>query len=288
MIKTKQRTRKQISNLSLEIEIINPIESKTLFGGCNYCNNGYSQATGWACQNQYYSSSSWNSGPTSPANFSGFVFSGPTDNSWGSSYTGNENYSDTNGDGINDADQTNTWSDANGDGINDADQHGLPNLPAVVPLQLDTLGSCVSYAISFTSNYLGQQTNPLSTALNIDQILGLPSNPSLFQSTSFTHGLNPAQATQAIQSYFTTNQVTNIQQVNAAIDANHPVIANYITGQTVDANGNITITAHEVVIVEYNDWNYRVANSLTGQYNWVSQNDITFQNGAYEITGINP
>jgi hypothetical protein len=153
MIKTKQRTRKQISNLSLEIEIINPIESKTLFGGCNYCNNGYSQATGWACQNQYYSSSSWNSGPTSPANFSGFVFSGPTDNSWGSSYTGNENYSDTNGDGINDADQTNTWSDSNGDGFSDENQMLLDNYPGnLTEAEANWLKQRPSFIYAMTQN----------------------------------------------------------------------------------------------------------------------------------------
>jgi hypothetical protein len=254
MLKTKQKVKRQISDLKMDVEIVNPIESKTIMGG-----DWYDHDLGWL------NITITNGGGTDFGTF------------WG-------NYNDGS-----------TWGNQGGDyygngGPSDLFSHSLPDLPAVVPQQLNTLGSCVSYAVSFVSNYLGHETNPLKVAFNMDKILGLPSIMSATQiySTSFNQGLtSPLQATQVINSYFNTNQITTIAQTNAAIDSNHPVIANYITEAASAANGNIA-TAHEVVIVEYNNLNYRVEDSLTGSYHWVPQSSITFGNGAYEITGIKP
>jgi Peptidase_C39 like family len=273
MIKTMKQVKK-ISDLSQDLEIINPIETKTLLGG-----EWYDYVDGGWLNTVYITPNWW-------ASSSGSSGDGPSisNGSGGDSGGGNGNGSGSGGNG--DGGDV-SWSDTNGDGINDVDSivHILPNLPGTVPKQLDRLGSCVSYAASFVLNYLGQTTNPLSTALKIDTILNLPHNG--ISSTAFTHGLDPNQATQAINNIFNTNQISTIAQANAAIDANHPVIANFITDPASVANGNV-ITAHEVVIVDYNAWNYMIADSLTGNYHWVSQSDMTFNNGAYEITGIRP
>lgn len=108
MLKTKQRSRKQISDLKMDFEIINPFESKSLFGGCNYCNNGYSQGTGWACQFPGATSQWGDSGPTPPA-----YNSNPWGDSSGSGGSGGGGGSDGGG---------SYWVDNNGDGINDYDQ----------------------------------------------------------------------------------------------------------------------------------------------------------------------
>ncbi|MFH6987870.1 hypothetical protein ACHRVW_09005 [Flavobacterium collinsii] len=174
------------------------------------------------------------------------------------------------------------WGDSGGSGGGSSEEyydHKLPNLPAIVPQQLNTYGSCVSYALSFVSNYLGYQINPFVASQHIDKIAGL------LPGTSFTQGVSPSQAEWAIEGYFDAHKINSIAEVNAAIDCNHAVIANYITENPSAVNNN-TMTVHEVVIVEYNDWNYRIADSLSGQYSWVSKESITFNNGAYEIVGI--
>ncbi len=114
MIKTRQKTRKQISNLSLDIEIVNPIESKSLFGGCDYSWH-YSDCS---CSQSSYSSSYNNMGWTFPT-FSN-PYSGSTDNSWGTSGNDNSNTYDQNNNGVPDYEEA-SFVDNNGDGINDAD-----------------------------------------------------------------------------------------------------------------------------------------------------------------------
>lgn len=250
MIGTMKQKKKQISDLAMDLEVINPIESKTVLGGDWY--------NTW-----------WDNGDGITIEYGG-------GGGWYDPFGGTVDYSD---DSYGNANQGWDYGSGGGGYSSDTGGHGLPNLPATVPLQLSTLGSCVSYTISFVSNYLGYTTNPLTTAAHVDAIDGL------LPGTAWNQGLTPNQATWAIQGYFNTAQVNNVTQVNAALDANHAVIANYITDKPTPENHNTT-TAHEVVIVEYNDWNYRIANSLTGNYDWIPKDSISFSNGVYEITGV--
>jgi hypothetical protein len=112
MLKTKQRKRKQISDLKMDLEIINPIESKSLFGGCNYCNNGYSSSTGWPCQ---FGSNSSSAG-------SGIGYYDNSNHILNGGYLSDWNNHGTSSSGGGGGGGVSYWVDNNGDGINDADQ----------------------------------------------------------------------------------------------------------------------------------------------------------------------
>lgn len=135
MIKTMQKSRKKISNLSIDIELVNPIESKSLFGGCNYGHStcpDYCVATygGWSNGDTIYiSQTQWSSGgPMDPistgwsqAGSGGYIddwnnYDGNNGNNGGSD--NGSSWVDNNGDGINDV---NHWIDIDGNGTYDAD-----------------------------------------------------------------------------------------------------------------------------------------------------------------------
>ncbi len=142
MIKTRQKTRKQISNLSLDIEIVNPIESKSLFGGCSYghfqCGDFSCQITygGWTNGTPIYITGTWSSSGSSGSGMDNsygenHVLNGGYHDDWNhndpyySGYGGSNTY-DQNNNGIADSEESETDVDNNGDGVNDLDQ--FPNL----------------------------------------------------------------------------------------------------------------------------------------------------------------
>ncbi len=143
MIRTMKQTTKTMSNLSLDIEIVNPIESKSLFGGCDYCGNDYHNMGGGGDYGGGFttitSGSSENGGWINYAvNETGGGFLDYTDSN---NHILNGGYSsdwnNPNGYGNNNIDwNTNNTTeltdpnfvDANGDGINDADMQQIYDL----------------------------------------------------------------------------------------------------------------------------------------------------------------
>ena len=133
----------KISEITFDLEIINPIESKNLFGGCEYhyiCSHSSTYGEGintsggsWldtvvVTNNSYYGNSSWYS---SNHIMNGGYSSDWDKANWGNDYN-NNNYDpwvdpyanlDSNGDGIFDTD------DLDNNGIDDADQKLVESYP---------------------------------------------------------------------------------------------------------------------------------------------------------------
>ena len=285
LLATRKKPVIKISEITFDLEIINPIESKNLFGGCTY-------SSGWDCG----CGSNWNENPawdSGGMGFIGFSSSGNSGDSgggcWGNDYNNydlsydngngldNYDYFDSNGDGILDAD------DLDNNGINDSEQYGLPNLPANVEQQLGAMGACVSYSMAFISSYLGQSITGATMALQNSLLL----NVSL-QTTMFT-GLSINQSNQVIQSYFNTIALTTTAQIINAVNTNqHGVIVNV---NVLDANNNVIVgLGHSVAIVNYDSSTslFTVYDSNSGSYATYSSSDINFSAGVFEITGIKP
>lgn len=236
MLKTKQRSRKQIKDLQTDLEVINPIESKTILGGDWYNDDMWG---GWLDEVVIGGGSSGGGGWYDPWGGYGDPW-GDTQGGYGWDYGGGGSGSYT----------------------------GPGNLPSTVEQQLGSMGACVSYAMAFMSTVLGHSITGANMALHNAQALNL----SIM--TTITTGLTPAQATQAIQSYFNTTALTSNAQIITALDSGHGVLANY--------NG------HEVAIVNHSGTNYTVADSNTGTYHDISQSQIDLGNGVYEIISVKP
>lgn len=249
MLKTKQRSRKQIKDLLTDLEVINPIESKTILGGDWYDNDFWIQEV---------------------------VIIGESGGGWYDPFGG---WGDPWGDNIG----GHGWDYGGSSGDGGSGQNGIPNLPSTVEQQLGSMGACVSYAMAFMSSYLGHSITGANMAVQIAQALNLSIG------TTFTTGLTPAQATQAIQSYFNTTTLTTTEQIINAVETNqNGVLANvYVT----DASGNnIPNLGHEVVIVDYDPGTgtFTAADSTTGAYETYNSNQINLGGGIYEITGVKP
>ena len=190
MLKMKQRNRKEISDLTMDLEVINPIESKTLLGG------------EW-----YDTPDPLNGGWLNNVNVGGGSSSGGGYDTWGEI-----------------VDYSSDWNNYGGDGSGGGSSYGgdgLPNLPSTVEQQLGSMGARVSYAMSFMSSYLGHVITGANMALHNAQVLQVPIM------TTISTGLDLAQSTQAIQSYFQTTTLTNVNQIINAVEvAQHGVLAN--------------------------------------------------------------
>lgn len=253
--KTKQR-RSKINLAELDLELINPIESKTILGGDWYDVNG-----GWLDE---------------------VVIGGDSGGSgggWYDPFGGNGGYND----GSSWGDQGGGYYGGGGGGSSSGAYGQIPNLPASVEQQLGSMGACVSYAMSFMSGVLGQPTTGLNMALHNSQTLHLP-----IQTTTIT-GLTPAESATAIQSYFYTTTLTNTTQIINAIEiGHHGVLANLYV---FDAQNNVIPNlGHEVALVGYDATTglFMAADSNTGAYETYTANQINVSMGVYQINGIKP
>jgi hypothetical protein len=251
MIATRKQTRKQINDLKMDLEIINPIESKTLLGGdwYNELDTVYVYSHGWA------SGAGTFGGTYDP------FYDGSNTSDW---YNYDENYGGSGG-------------DSGGNGV-----YGLPNLPSTVEQQLGSMGACVSYAMSFMSSYLGHAITGANMALHNAK------NLNLSVTTTMVTGLSIAESTQAIQSYFNTTTLTTTAQIINAVETNqHGVLVNVFN---YDAKGQILPGGHEVAIVDYDPatGTFLAADSNTGGYQQYYQNQINLSGGVYEIIGVKP
>lgn len=120
-----KKTTKTMSNLSLDIELVNPIESKSLFGGCDYCGNDYHNISGGGD----WGTSVALGGLTITGNGNWWINQPPPGaaynsiGNWNSNYYGDNNGGGSaSGDGNGDGNYS-WWVDANGDGINDYEQN---------------------------------------------------------------------------------------------------------------------------------------------------------------------
>ncbi len=283
MIRTMKQTTKTMSNLSLDIEIVNPIESKSLFGGCDYCNNGYSQATGWRCMMNYGGSQSEGDGYGSDI-ASNIGYYDSNNHTLNGGYASDwNNYGGDNGGGGSDSGNTydNSWVDNNGDGINDGDQLIpviLPNLPASVAIQAQP-GSCVPTNASFLASYFG---SPQSPEFMMHEF-GLTQNWNANQEEYYLYdGLGVDLQVAFLLQQFNMTGVNTIVEMTNAIDNGHPVMA-----ATIDANGS---DGHQVTIVGYDSATtiFTAYDSVTGTYAEYLYSEISLAILSWEITGVKP
>ena len=120
-----------MSNLSLDIEIVNPIESKSLFGGCSYCTNYYQDHSNYGGGGGGGIDGGWLQNVNVYNNYIKFTDFGNSDSN---NHTLNGGYaSDWNNYGGNGGGGSNTWDnswvDNNNDGINDADTDLVHSYP---------------------------------------------------------------------------------------------------------------------------------------------------------------
>jgi hypothetical protein len=259
MIKTMKKSSKKISSLNFEIEIINPIESKALFGGGGY--NGWDSwyYDGNGITFNYGGSSPYQEAPATWTNYNGSGYA----NDW-NNYGGYDNYGGGGG--------SSTWVDNNGDGVNDT---ALPfdcqitGLPTSVAQQIGNM--CTFQSFTFTANLLGSNTtlNSITTLL--------AQNPNIGP-MGVQDGLTTLQLSVAINNLFENTLASSIEQIQLALCNNQPTLA-FKDG-------------HEITIVGYDSANdtFRIADSqwlADGGYHNISQESIDMSN-AYIITGVRP
>lgn len=260
MIKTRQKTRKQISNLSLDIEIVNPIESKSLFGGCSYggCGNSYG---GWNCGNTIYiSQTQWSStGPTGSASNSGYGGAAGGGDSGGGSSTGGDSWIDNNYDGINDVDQNNQEEKY--------DKH--------ICTQLNQGTTCATMALSYVANHFG------GTGLTSSDFAEMAGKNYMSMMVGLEEGLTSFQLATIMSNVFQSTQISTYQEIASNANNGIPVLA------TIDQGSGI---GHEVVITNLNlaTGVMTFMDSLTGgavTSNLIA-NPITFTGSMYAVSGI--
>ncbi len=291
---TRKKPLKKISEITFDLEIINPIESKNLFGGCEYhyiCSHSSTYGEGintsggsWldtvvVTNNSYYGNSSWYS--------SNHIMNGGYSSDWDKANWGND-YNNNDYDLW--VDQSSDWNDSNNDGINDSEQNDPSKFqPSVnVPQQGDmsNMGACVSFAMAYIANGFGANVTPNAMAGINGQNLGLNANMISFV------GMSQTQANLAVNSYFNAIQCTSYDAINSMLANGNPVLANYITSYN---QANNTAIAHEVVLLSYDSVNniYWIADSAAQNFNTslpfipIDANSISL-NSAFGITGIKP
>lgn len=264
MLKTVKRARKQISNLSLDIEIVNPIESKGLFGGCNYggCGNSYG---GWNCGNTVYiTQTQWSStGPTSSASNSGY----------GGAPGGGESGGGYGGSGDN-------WIDNN---INEVIEIESDNYDNHICKQFSISRTCATIALSYVANHFN------ATGLTSSDFAEMSGNNYDFMYAGLQEGLTPAQLATIMANVFQSTQISTYEEIALNANSGVPVLAT-INGGSI--NGGNTIIGHEVVITSLNTSTGEMTymDSLTGGQettNLLNQlNPTTFIGMMYAVTGV--
>jgi Peptidase_C39 like family len=269
MIKTRQKTRKQISNLSLDIEIVNPIESKTLFGGCNYswhysdCSCGSSSSSGgFAGSMMGYFGFGSSSG-------SQYI---PDNNNYSSGGWGGQGSIDTN------------FMDNNRDGIDDALQNVLlPNHSNHICTQLPQSSTCATMALSYVANYFG--ANGLSSSdfaemVGNDYYSMFMGQPNPHNNNIFSDGLTEQQLSTIMSNIFQSSIIGgSIAEVESQLLSGHPILASIDLGA---GNG------HEVVIVGFDAAAGTVSYMDSSQGGLVTSNvsQVNFTSQLYAVTGL--
>ncbi len=268
---TRKRPLKKISEITFDLEIINPIESKNLFGGCDYK---------WDCgcnDNLWWHNPNPSGNFDGPGGFIGFSSSGNSggDNGGGGSYGGyydsyndikNDTNYDSNYDGIADAD------DLDNNGIKD--ECTLSNLPLKVEQQIGNL--CVFNTFTFAANLMGSNITFGQMMQNMAAaVVSNPNNSGTSDPTMLmASGLTIQQTYIALNQVFFATNATNTNQIEAALCLNQPVLAQFQN--------------HQVVIVGYNSNNqaFTIADSQWGSNNGYRTINYYSISEVFILTGI--
>ncbi len=266
LLATRKKPLKKISEITFDLEIINPIESKNLFGGCDYK---------WDCgcnDNLWWHNPNPSSLFDGPGGFIGFSSSGNSGDS-GGGYSGNDwQQYDHN-------DNSNPY-DTNNDGIDDADQNYIPvelkNLPTTVPQQIGN--TCVATNASFVASLFGTIQSP---DFMIVEYITANNFTAAQQLLIYQNGVGQDTQVAFFLLQFNMTGINTIAEMTNAIDNQHPVLA-----ATIDAQGN----GHEVTIVGYDNatTKFKAYDSVTGTYAQYLFTDISLAILSWEVTGVKP
>lgn len=261
-MKTMQKTRKQISNLSLDIEIVNPIESKSLFGGCDYCDgydsnfshyggalNNVNVGGGQSTSNSY--SSNWDSW--------GYYFGYSSDwNNYGEDNNGSGGTSGGGGDGS----------------VVLTDPVDLRDAPDHICTQLNQGTTCATMALSYVANYLG------ATGLTSSDFAEMSGKNYLSMQFGTQEGLDNTQLASIISTIFESSTIDgSSDSIVSNLSSGHPILA------TIDQGGGI---GHEVVIVGFdpNAGTVKYMDSLVGGLVESHVSTLSFTGSLYAVSGV--
>jgi len=172
----------------LDLEVLNPVETKKVLGGAWYDYDDY----------RYH-------------DIEGIIMDGGNGGGGG----GWDYYP---GHGPGDGGGPGDYGGGGGTGSGPGESVHLPH-KVTMDTQLSGMGACVSYAMAFAASYLGTNISGNSMAVHNATVLGVGVN------VTTQIGLTVAQAQTAIQAYFNTNSLNNMGQLENAINQNHTVIA---------------------------------------------------------------
>ena len=260
LLTTRKKPLKKISELTFDLEIVNPIESKNLFGGCEY--HSYCSCTGSLIIWNNYNNSNNNYNDNSNHILNGGYHSDWDKANWGNDYN-NNNYD--------------PWVDNNHEHYttdNLYDAH-LDSYDKHICTQLDGSTTCATMALSYLANHFG------ATGLSSSDFAEMAGKNYMAMTIGSEEGLNGVQLTNIMASIFNSTLIQSYDQIIASLNNNHPVLASIQVGAGI---------GHEVVItyldtvsgnISYMDsWSGTLVNS-----NMIS-NNIVFAGNMFEVSGI--
>ncbi|WP_347053574.1 C39 family peptidase [Flavobacterium olei] len=266
MVKTNKKLRNEINDLDLEI--IDPIESKTILGGYLYDENPGGGWSGDGSSSSPPNGGYYNNGDgiTIIGHGSGGSNSGSYGD-WGSSGWGQDHSSQW--------DYGNGQNQGGGGGDYSYVDTTLPNLPQYPPVQ-QYKGACVMTSASFVASLFGSVQSPEFMMSEY----GSKNNMNQMQHTlALFNGLGHDQQVAFLLQQFNMTGLSTVTEMTAAIDRGHPVMGVIMVGQN---------TGHEVTIVgyDYSTGNFTIADTIYGGYSYVGFNAINTSMQSWEITGV--
>jgi hypothetical protein len=264
MLLTKQKNRKQIDSLKMDLEIINPIESKKVLGGDWY----------YELDNvNIYGDERWSYGYGNDEGGMTIVYGGGGSSNqdyggwWDSNLGGNYN-------------DHGSWGGGNTGGGPDGSSD--PTFPDHICTQADYSSTCATMALSYVANYFGATgltSSDFAEMVGNDYLSMLTGQPNPITDI-FSDGLTGAQISTIMSSVF---QSTIIDGSTASMESNlnsgNPILA------TIDLGGG---NGHEVVIVGFNASLGTVSymDSMVGGLVTSNLNAVTFTSQLYAVTGV--
>jgi hypothetical protein len=267
---TERKTKLSIQNLQTmkEFEIINPIESKSLFGGNGYSNDPNNNPNG----------PTYNGGTLNTVYIGGH---GPSSGTfYGTNNTLNGGYAhDWNNHGGHNNGGYGGTSSGSGQWVNNDSGQGegeLPNHSSHICAQISGGDTCAIMALSYVANYFG------ATGLTASDFAEMAGKSFVQMVAGAQGGLTTSELNNIVSDIFQSVEISSYQEIDTNLNSGHPVIA------TINQGGY----GHEVVITSINLKNGDVSymDPLTGgpvTNNLVSStNPITFVGSMHAISGI--
>ena len=251
MIKTKKATRKKIDELKMDLEIINPIESKNLLGGGDlYGMDGGTIQT------------------VNIPNYAHNQYVNQSDNHYTSYNNDWNNYGGGGGSGGGSNNSTN-----NSGNIIDPGEGTLANPSPHICIQVDSSSTCATMALSYVANYFG------ATGLSSSDFAEIAQKSYLGMVNGSVEGLNGIQLHNIMASVFQSTILDgSYNSIISNLNSGHPVLA------AIDQGGGI---GHEVVIININDsGTVTYMDPLVGIAVTSSVSSINFLGEIYAVTGV--